>query len=193
MKLIKPKSALVVILSSAVIASALIFSLIGYYVYSELREQKSAIACAETLKKLQARMLIKRVALSELSCEVETSGPLKGATVIKGVVTNSSGRPLHSIVVKVKFLDASGASIYEALLQPLEPTFGLHQLGSATMSYLTGMPTNFLAPNISKTFKSIIRNYPKGLLAPPAARPSLRAKKSRWSGRLLGEVISVGI
>jgi hypothetical protein len=194
---IKPKSLIVVILSSVVISSVLIFTLIGYYMYIELKERDVEKACSDSIKKMQARIFSKHIEISQLSCEMGTSGPLKGKAVISGVVKNSSGRRLASIVIKVKFLDTEGASMYEVMSQPLEPTFGLDQLGSLTRAYLAPSQRNFLEPNSSRAFKRIIPNCPQEILRTLA--PSRKGKKSatkrrsQWSGQLTAEVMSVSL
>ncbi len=196
--LIKPKSLIVIFLSSIVISSVLIFTLIGYYMYIELKERDTEKARADSIKKIQAKIFSKYIEIAQLSGEIETSGPLKGRPSIAGVIKNTSARPLCNILLKVKFLDTKKASIYEVVFQPLEPTFGIDQLGSMTMSYLAGPPKNFLEPNSSKVFKRLVPNCPRELFKPVAE--SAKGKKgktqkrlSQWSGGLAAEVVSVSL
>src|SRR3989338_2389949 len=106
--LIKKKSFLVVVLSSIVIFSVLIFTLIGYYMYIELRARDDEKIAQDAIKKIGSRILSKYVAASGLSCALEASGAMKGRVVLKGSLINRSRRDLYNIVLKVKFIDARG-------------------------------------------------------------------------------------
>ena len=195
---IKSKSLIVVTLSSVVISSVMIFTLIGYYMYIELKERENERVCLDSIKKIQAKIFSKYVEISQLSCEIETSGPLKGRPTITGVIRNLSARRLYNIVLKVKFLDSEKASIYEVVFQPLEPTFGIDQLGPMTMSYLAGSQKNFLEANASKIFKRLVPNCPRELFGSvPQSRKgkkkTLQKKIGQWSSGLTSEVMSVSL
>ncbi len=198
--LIKRKSLIVVVLSTIVISTVLACTLIGYYMYLELKEREDERACSNSIKKLEAKIFSKYVDIKGLSYGIEPSGPLKGKPTIKGIIKNRSTRQLYNIILKVKFLDEDGASIYEVIFQPQEPVFGINQLGVMTKAYLTGPQKNMvLEANYSIAFKRTVPNCPKELLQ--ASGSSKRAKSGpapskkigRWSGRLTAEVISLSL
>lgn len=197
MTFIKPKSMIVAIVSSIVISAVLMSTLIGYYMYVELRARDEEKAAVDFMRSAQSRIFSKYVDVSQLSSEIASSGPLKGKPVIKGIVSNRSARRLSAIVVKVKFLDVGEASIYEVVFQPLEPAFGIDQLGPMTMSYLTGASRNALEANSSRAFKHIIQRCPRELfhlLSQKKGKEKTPPRRMRqWSGGLVAEVISVGL
>lgn len=196
--LIKPKSLVVVALSSVVIAGVLVSTLIGYYMYVELKETENSKVCMDAIRKLQARIFAKDIEASGLSFGMDQAGPLAGRPVIKGVVRNRSARRVYNILLRVKFIDAGGTSVYEVVFHPLEPTFGIDQLGSITLSYLKGPQRNSIEPASSKTFKRIMPNFPKELLIPaPAGKKDKKDRSSgrayQWSGRLEWEVVNLNL
>jgi hypothetical protein len=196
--LIKPKSLVVVALSSIVIVGVIISTLVGYYMYVELKETENAKVCSETIRKLQARIFAKDIDIADLSFGMESAGSLKDRPVIKGVVRNRSARRVYNVLLKVRFLDAGGSSAYEVIFHPLEPTFGIDQIGSITMSYLKGPKRDSLEAGSSKTFKRIMPNFPRELLS--SSRVVRKDKKSKiskrtyqWPGRLDWEVVSLNL
>jgi len=196
--LIKRKSLIVVALSTIVITAALTSTLIGYYMYLELKGREDERASSEAIKRLQAKIFSKYVDIVGLSYGIEASGPLKGKPTIKGVVANRSTRRLYNVILKVKFLDKDGAPMYEVIFQPQEPAFRIDQLGAMTKAYLTGPKKNYLEADSSSAFKRVIPNCPKELLkgADSGKRPkNFPASKrlGRWSGRLIAEVISLNL
>ncbi len=196
--LIKRKSIIVVALSAVVISVALTSTLIGYYVYLEIKGREDERGSSDAIKRLEAKIFSKYVDIGGLSYGIEPSGALRGKPVIKGVIANRSTRRLYDIVLNVKFIDEDGASIYEVIFQAQEPAFGIDQLGVMTRAYLTGSQKSYLEANSSSAFKRIVPNCPTELLKAAGSgkggKDEAASKKTtRWSGKLTAEVISLGL
>jgi len=195
---IKPKSIVVSIVSSIVVSAVLVFTFIGYYMYIELKARDDEKTSLDLLRKVKSQIFSKYIEISKLTCAIEKSVQAgRGRPAIRGIIKNRGPIGLYDIVLRVKFLDSKGASLYEVIFHPLEPTYGTNPIGHITQSYLLGYKKGILNANSTNAFRYVIPNCPKEIadsfLALNKGQISTQPKKARgWEGSLTWEVISVG-
>ncbi len=195
---IKSKSIVVAAVSSIVVSAALVFTLIGYYMYIELKIRDDEKTSIDSLRKVQSQIFSKQIDVSQLTCAIEKSDGGRGRPTIRGIIKNGSTRDIYDIVLKVKFLDVSGASLYEVIFRPLEPTYGTNPIGHISQSHLLGYSRkNALKAKESNAFKRVILNSPKEILSfldtRKGQRPASLKKSRAWTGSYAWEVISVSL
>lgn len=190
--LIKRKSLIVGLVSSIVIALVLIMTLIGYFIYLELKSGEFDRVYQELLEKAKARVYSKHLDIFALDARIENTGALKGKPIIEGAITNSGSREVVNLVLKIKFMDRDSASIYELIAHPQEPTLGSNTF---TISHLYGYthPIDALKPGQTLKFKKVITSCPTEIFV--ELREGEKPKKSfgRWSGKLTSEVVSLDL
>jgi hypothetical protein len=193
--LIKRKSLIVGLVSSVVIALALIMTLVGYFIYLELTSMEFGRVYQELLEKSKAKVYSKHLDIFGLDARIENTGALKGKPIIEGAITNNGTREIVNLVIKLSFLDRDSASIYELTANPQEPALGGAVLTRASMSrqHNYTRPIDSLKPGKTLKFKKIIANCPTEIFV--ELREGEKPTKSfgRWSGKLTSEVVSLDL
>jgi len=193
--IIKRKSLIVGLVSSIVIALALIMTLVGYFFYLEFKSGEFGRVYQELLERTKAKVYSKHLDIFGLDARIENTGALKGKPIIEGAITNKGSREIINLVVKLNFLDKDSASIYEITAHPQEPALGstifTHVPVSRVYSY--AHPIDSLKPGQTLKFKKIITSCPTEIFV--ELREGEKPTKSfgRWSGKLTSEVISLDI
>jgi len=120
--MIKRKSLIVGLISSMIIALALIVTLVGYSVYLEFKNGEFKRIYQELLKETKAKVYSKHLDIFGLDARIESTGALKGKPIIEGAVTNKGTKDIVSLVLRLSFLDKDSAVIYELTAHPQEPS-----------------------------------------------------------------------
>jgi hypothetical protein len=193
--IIKRKSLIVGLVSSVVIALVLIMTLVGYFIYLELRSREFGRVYQELLEKAKAKVYSRHLDIFGLDARIENTGALKGKPIIEGAVTNKGSREIVNLVLKLNFLDRDSASIYELTAHPQEPALGSTVFTHGTISHLYSYshPIDSLKPGQTLKFKKIITSCPTEIFV--ELREGEKPTKSfgRWSGKLTSEVISLDL
>lgn len=193
--LIKRKSLIVGLVSSIVIALVLIMTLVGYFIYIELKSREFGRVYQELLEKAKAKVYSRRLDIFGLDARIENTGALKGKPIIEGAITNKGSREVVNLVIKLSFLDKDSASIYEIIAHPQEPSLGSTVFTRVPIPRLYGYshPVNSLKPGQTLKFKKIITNCPTEVFV--ELREGEKPTKSfgRWSGKLNSEVTSLDL
>ena len=158
--LIKRKSLIVALVSSAVIALVLILTLVGYYIYLELKGEEFKRYYEELLGKSKAKVYSRYIEVGKLDARIENTGALKGKPIIEGIVVNRGSKNITGLIVRVSFLDKDNAVIYESDVRPQEPALGSSGIVHVTIPYIYTSPRVVFKPNEQITFKKIITNCP---------------------------------
>lgn len=193
--IIKRKSLIVGLISSVVIALALIMTLIGYFIYLEFRSREFGRVYQELLEEAKAKVYSRHLDIFGLDARIENTGALKGKPIIEGAITNKGSKEVINLVLKLSFLDRDSASIYEIAAHPQEPALGssvfTHASIPRTHSY--ARPVDSLKPGQTLKFKQIITSCPTEIFV--ELREGEKPTKSfgRWSGKLASEVISLDL
>jgi len=185
--LIKKKSLIVALVSSFVIASVLVLTLVGYVAYTELKGEELRRAYQGLLQKINAKVYSKYIEIANLDAEIEPQGVLRGKPVIAGLIRNQGNRGVSNILVKVKFLDADGAMLYEVIFRPQEPSLGTQ----FSIPYLTGYSKVVLKPGSELPFKRILVNCPVEILNELKTGRGFTKVSGRWSGKFASEILSI--
>ena len=188
--IIKKKSLIVALVSSFVIALVLVLTLIGYMMYLEIRDRNVQHAYQELLAKVNARVYARYLEISRLAARIDNAGPLKGKPVVEGVIKNSGTRNVTNLVLKVKFLDRNGATIYETAFAPQEPSLGGMGLPQVNIPYFNSAARVIISPGGSLPFKRVLSNCPPEILSALQDRENLR-KDSRWTNALAHEILAI--
>ncbi|MDP3730438.1 MAG: hypothetical protein Q8R14_02810 [Candidatus Omnitrophota bacterium] len=193
--LIKRKSLIVGLVSSIVIALVLITTLVGYFIYLELKSGEFGRVYQELLEKAKAKVYSKHLDIFGLDARIENTGALKGKPIIEGAITNNGPRDVANLVIKLSFLDRDSASIYELTAHPQEPALGGTVFTRVYIPHLYSYthPTAILKPAQTLKFKKIIAGCPTEVFV--ELREGEKPTKSfgRWSGKLIYEVISLDL
>lgn len=188
---IKKKSVIVALVSSLVIALVLILTIVGYFVYLELKGEEFKRYYSELLLKAKARVYSKYIDIAKLDVRIENTGPLKGKPIIEGIVTNKGDKQVAYLVIKVEFLDKDNAVIYEVLLRPQEPALGGGSITHVAIPYLYTPPKAILKPNEEITFKKIITNCPTEIFVELREGDKPKNTFGKWSGKLTSQSTSL--
>jgi len=189
--IMKKKSLIVALVSSFVIASVLVWTLIGYLIYLEFKDEESRRMYHGILEKLNARIYSRYIEVSKLNVVISSTGPLRGNPMIGGVIKNNGIRTIRDSLIKVKFLDQDNAIIYEVIFHPQEPSLGSASLTQVAIPYLSTSSRVAIAPNDLLPFKKILINCPKEILASLKNGPGFAKRPSRWAGKLDLEVLAI--
>jgi hypothetical protein len=193
--LIKRKSLIVGLVSSFIIALALIVTLVGYFIYLEFKSSEFGRIYQELLEKSKAKVYSKHLDIFGLDARIENTGALKGKPIVEGAITNKGTRKVVNLILKLSFLDKDSASIYELSAHPQEPALGSAVYTRVLSSYPYGYshPIASLEPGETLKFKKIITNCPTEIFI--ELREGEKPTKSfgRWSGKLASEVISLDL
>ena len=193
--IIKRKSLIVGLVSSVVIALALIMTLVGYSIYLEFKSGEFDRVYHELLERAKARVYSRHLDIFGLDARIENIGALKGKPIIEGAITNKGSKEIINLVLKLSFLDKDSASIYEFTARPQEPALGSAVFTHISISRLYGYagPTNSLKPGQTLKFKTIITGCPTEIFV--ELREGEKPTKSfgRWSGKLASEAISLDL
>jgi hypothetical protein len=189
--IIKPKSLIVALTSSFIIAMVLVLTIASYAIYVEIRARESKMAYQELLKKVNAKFYSKYIQTSALAARIETTGALKDKPVIEGEIKNAGYRAVTGIMLKVKFLDKDGAVIYEYVFNPQEPSLGTSTVTQVAINYILGPSKGGLRPGTSLAFKRILTNCPDEIINALRERSQHNQGTPRWDGKLDPEVLSL--
>lgn len=157
----KTKSANVIIYSSIVIAIVIVSTIAGYTLYIQWKEDTNSLHYRRSIAKLTAEMFAKDIVLSNVNVKVWKDAPFTGIPVLEGSIKNNSQKTISSISIEVAFRRPDGSVAYRALLRPLgDDEF------SASVS-LSGIErtSRILAPGEGMSFKHLLRNCPRELVA----------------------------
>lgn len=191
MTIIKRKSLIVGLISSIVIALVLILTLVGYYIYLELKAEKFKLHYQELLGRTKAKIYSKYIEIEKLDARIENTGVLKGKPIIEGIVTNKGPKDVINLAIKVSFLDNDSAAIYETEFHPQEPALGSSALPLVNIPYISSPTKITLKSNESLVFKKVISNCPTEIFL--ELREGDRPKRTfgKWSGKLTSQVASL--
>ncbi|MBN2453504.1 MAG: hypothetical protein JXB40_04505 [Candidatus Omnitrophica bacterium] len=186
--MIKKKSIAVAVISSLVISLVLIVNLAGYLIYLELKEAETEKAYQILLHKARAQVYSRHIDLARLGASFEQYGALSGKAVLEGIVRNYGYRDISGLLIKVRFLDPDGASLYEIVFNPMEPSLG----SQVSLPHLTSSYISAIKPEGSLPFKKILTDCPKEILS--EIRSNASAPKSRrWSGKFDYKILSIDL
>jgi hypothetical protein len=193
--LIKRKSLIVGLVSSVVIAAALVITLIGYFIYLELKSREFNRVYQELLEKAKANVYSRHLDIFGLDARIENTGALKGKPIIEGAITNNGAREIINLEIKINFMDKDSASIYEIIAHPQEPALGSTVFTNVSIPHLYSYahPIDSLKPGQTLKFKKIITSCPTEIFV--ELREGEKPTKSfgKWSGKLTSEVISLDL
>ena len=193
--IIKRKSLIVGLVSSVVIALALIMTLVGYSIYLEFKSGEFDRVYHELLERAKARVYSRHLDIFGLDARIENIGALKGKPIIEGAITNKGSKEIINLVLKLSFLDKDSASIYEFTARPQEPALGGPAYKHVSTSRLSSYahPIDSLKPGQTLKFKTIITSCPTEIFV--ELREGEKPTKSfgRWSGKITSEIISLDL
>lgn len=188
----KKKSLVVALISSAVICVVMVVNLAGYLIYLEIKSDELNKSYYHQLHKLNAKVYSKHIEIAKLGASFEKTGPLRGKPVLEGIIRNDGYRDVADLVIKVRFLDADGAALYETAFHPQEPSLSSPvDLAQASITHLGDYPISSIRPESSFAFKKIIMGCPKEILSELKQNTSGPSGKGRWAGRLDYEISSI--
>jgi len=150
--MMKPRSTIIIVLSSLVIASVLAFTLFGYYAYLEWQERTKRHAYLASLRELNAKLYSGNIPVT-LTANLGFQGMVKARPTLEGTIKNKTNKKVYAIVLKVLFIDKDGKVVY---MDTFEPIGGRLEV-LVDMGYST---KNFLKEGDSLSFTHRLKNCP---------------------------------
>lgn len=188
--LIKPKSFIVALASSVIIALVLVLTLTSYLFYIEFKNSEFRSAYKELLSQANAKYYSRYIQIAKLEAGIETSGTLKGRIVIEGRITNKGSRGISDLLIKVRFIDKDGAILFETSFKPQDPSLGYadgEQKQSGIMRFINQQRV-FLRPGGSFVFKKVLRRIPKEIANTIHESTKSGLPANSWDGRIEYEI-----
>ena len=155
----KRTSALVVLISSAVIASVLGLTIFGFYAYLECKEKSSRKNYRLALYGLNGRIFDKYVPVN-LQAKIDREGAFKDSPTVYGTITNNSNKKIYSLKLKITFSDPERRVVYVDTFYPV----GSDIESSAGITDIVKKTENFLSEGDSISFTRQLNNCPQELL-----------------------------
>ena len=153
--LVKKKSILVIVLSSAIISFVLIITLIGFYIYLNWKEENNKSAYLNSLYELNAELYSKHVPIYSLLIKLDDDDLFKDKVIVEGQIKNKSNKKILSIKLKISLFDKYGRVLYVDSFYPLK--------SGSYLGLITEETGNYLLPDDSISFKHLLRNCPKDI------------------------------
>jgi len=155
--IIKKKSILVIIISSALISVVFVMTLIGLFLYFDWMEQNERDQYLKTLYELNAGLFEKYLSFESLIVKIGSSGYFEGKPVVEGTIQNRSNKKILSIKVKLSLVNQDKKVIYVESFYPLWSKTYVPLLSKKTGTYLS--------PSDSISFKHILGNCPRNVVS----------------------------
>lgn len=189
--IIKRKSLIVAVVSSIIISLVLILTLIGYLAYLTLREENLKLTYQDLLAKVNAKAYSRYIEFSALEAKMEVSGVLKAKPTVSGTIKNKGTKNITSLLVKAKFLDKDGATIYETAFLPQQPSLSASALKQVNIPYLRTSPKVILKSGDSLAFKIVIADCPREIFLALKETASPGKTAGRWAGKVVCELLEI--
>lgn len=189
--IIKKKSLIVTAVSCFVLSCVLILTLVGYMAYMELKNEESRRSYQYILGRLNAKIYQKYIDVSGLAAGIQKQGALSGKNIVEGTVKNRGDKDISGLLIKIKFLDADGAIIYETIFDPLEPALGSCGIPQVNIPYITKRAEFLLVKGSSAPFKKVLTSCPAEISSAIYSSGGFSKNQGKWSGRLDREILSV--
>ncbi len=154
--IIKRKSLLVILLSTAVISFVLIITLIGFYLFLSWQQETDEYAYKSQISDLNAAIYDTHIYIKGISARIDTDGLFKNKPVVQGRISNKTNKNIISLELRINFEDQKGRVIFMDKFFPVYNDFGVGIIAEKT--------GNYLAPGDSISFKHLLENCPKQIL-----------------------------
>ena len=190
--IIKKKSLIVAFVSSFVISLVLVLTLVGYVIYTELREEEYKNTYQHLLQKANAKTYSKHIEVTKLAAKIGSAGALKNKPILEGLFVNKGKKEIARVLIKVKFLDRDGAIIYEVMLDPQEPSLESSGPIQINIPYLFNSSRPAIKPDGFLPFKKVLSNCPKEIvMALEEGSDFAKGGVGAWSGKFDYEIVSI--
>ena len=155
--LIKHKSALVIAISSLVIASVLVLTIFGFYAYLEWKKKDTERNYRIALYDFNGRLFAKHIIIN-LRTKIARTGVFKGKPIVEGSIKNASNKKIYSLKLRIAFCDSLKQALYVDIFYPVGLEFdSFVNIGNVTK--------NFLGEGDSISFKHQLKNCPPEVTA----------------------------
>ena len=156
---LKPRTALVISLSSAIITSVMALTIFGFYAYLEWRTKNIKHTYQLARYELDAEIFKNDIHL-DMDVRAGGSSLLRPRTVAFGTIKNNSSKVIYSIQLKIAFYDKNHTALYVETFYPIgsEPEV-LVNFGDIVRS-----TKKFLGAGDSISFTHQLKNCPKEVM-----------------------------
>jgi len=186
--MIKPKSIIVIFISSFVISLVLVLTIAGLSLYLGWKEKDSERIHSVEIDKLNASLYEKFIDVSDLKAKKGKEGIFKDNYIIEGLVKNNGFRTVSSISLEIDFLNASREAIHTETFKPLQSAVPSSKLSIGSLFILTSGKELPLARGQSMRFKHILSCQKKKDVVSPIKNNRFATNPNEWSGRFSNRV-----
>ena len=115
---LKQRSALVIVISSAVIASVLALTIFGFYAYLRWKEKNMEKNYKLATYDLDAHLFEKYIVI-DAKPKIAAKGTHKGKPVVEGTIKNTTEKRICSLKMKIAFCNREGEVVYVDRIYPV--------------------------------------------------------------------------
>lgn len=181
--MIKPKSIVVIVLSSILISAVILLTISGQSLYLGWKEKESARLHRNKLALLNAILYGGLIEVEGLQAKYDNEGLHKGKCSVEGTIKNKGYRTVTSIKIAIEFLNRSGNNIYTERLYPLKNPILAKRRTIAALSLFTSGKEAALAPNEHLRFKHILGEQKEKSIISPIKYKRYATNPNEWSGK----------
>ena len=152
----KPRTILIIFVSSLIIASVLALTMFGFFAYLEWTKKHMRNEYKLALYELNGK-LFNQYVIVDLYPKIGERGIFRNKSIIAGTIKNISEKGIYSLKLKIGFYNKDGKTIYVDTFYPTGLEFEpLRRMGDVTK--------NFLRKGDSISFKHELKKCPTQLL-----------------------------
>lgn len=189
--MIKLKSVIVIILSSILISSAILFTIFGLSVYTGWKENESSRLHRDKVASLNARLYGQYIEMRDLQARYDKAGIYKGRYYIEGVIKNNGYRTISSLRLNVHFLNAAGEAIYTEGVLPLRRSMLSPKTTIGTLSLFTSGKETPLVPGESVHFMHLLSEQKDKDITSPVKHKRYATNPDEWAGKFNCRITAV--
>ncbi|MFH1594155.1 MAG: hypothetical protein ABID09_05625 [Candidatus Omnitrophota bacterium] len=135
----KPRTILVVFISSLIISSVLAITMFSFYAYIEWKANNDRRNYRQSVLELNGELFGKYVIVN-LRAQVDTDGAFRGKPIVVGTIRNNSDKTIYSLKLKISFAEADEHVVYVDTFYPIGPgtesLVNIGEFGNTTRKFL---------------------------------------------------------
>ena len=189
--MLKLKSLIVIILSSALISSVILLTIFGISLYIGWQERESAKLHKGKVAALNAKSYRDLIEIDGLQARYEEEGIYKEKCLLVGAIKNNGYRTISSLELSVEFLNTSDIVIFKDDFLPLKASVMPRKTTIAALSLFTSGKESPLLPGESLRFKYVMSEQKNKNIVSPIKDRKYATNPNEWSGKLIHKVTGI--
>ena len=189
--MIKPKSVIVIVLSSILISAVILLTIFGLSFYIGWKERESGRVHKDRMSEINAKMYAQYINLTGLEANYGNKNFGKDKHLLEGTVENTGYRTLTSLKIKVSFLNASGEVIHTEILHPLKTPAPSAVSTIADLALFTSGKETPMMPRSAVKFVHIMEEQREKNIVSPIKDKKYATNPNEWSGKFRNDITNI--